>query len=444
MADEPKNTGEFDILIANSIYPEAEAIFTTRLRPLEEIKDDCYIVLDTNALLVPYGTGKESLDQIRQTYATLVAEKRLVVPGQVAREFAENRANKLRELYQQLSRKRNVPQLQKGKYPLLESVNEYQQTVSLEKEIDELLRKYQETIGKVLDHIRGWNWDDPVSLMYGELFVEDVILDPAIDEAKVRSELARRQLHKIPPGYKDSTKDDDGVGDLLIWFTILKIGEAYKKTVVFVSGEEKADWWYRSENQPLYPRYELVDEFRRQSEGQSFHIIELSRLLSLYGASESVVAQVRQEEREVGVGQVSIQQQAFRAEEAVFEWLRTTYPNREIVRNDPRFPDFIVVNLDGTRTGVEVEFVRHGMAVTRLRDTALRGYHEVSEGELDDFIIVIVSDYEALADELTRTGRKILPEIRDVSIWIGYVTSRGWFSKTLELRDGRVTWQSDL
>ena len=444
MANEPKNTSEFDIFIINSIYPEAESIFTTRLRPLEEIKDDCYIVLDTNALLVPYGTGKESLDQIRQTYATLVAEKRLVVPGQVAREFAANRAKELRELYQQLSRKRSVPPLQKGKYPLLESLDEYQQTVSLEKEIDQLLRKYRETIGKVLDHIRGWNWDDPVSLMYGELFVEDVILDPAIDEAEVRSELARRQLHKIPPGYKDSTKDDDGVGDLLIWFTILKIGEAHKKSAIFVSGEEKADWWYRSENQPLYPRYELVDEFRRHSEGQSFHIIELSRLLDLYGASESVVAEVRQEEREVRVEQAPIRQQAFRAEKAVFEWLRTTYPNTEIVRNESRFPDFVVLNLDGTRTGVEVKFFRHRIPVTRLRDTALRGYHEVNEGELDDFIIVIVSDYEAFVYELTQTGRKMLPAISNVSIVVGHLTSRGWFSQTLELRDGQVTWQSDF
>jgi hypothetical protein len=52
------------------------------------------------------------------------------LPGQVAREFARNRANKLAELFQQLSSKRNSPQnLQKGKYPLLESLPEYQQSV---------------------------------------------------------------------------------------------------------------------------------------------------------------------------------------------------------------------------------------------------------------------------------------------------------------------------
>lgn len=399
-------------------------------------------MLDTNALLVPYGTSKESLEQIRQTYATLVAEKRLIVPGQVAREFAKNRANKLRELYQQLSRKRDVRQLQRGRYPLLESLDEYQK--SLEKKVDDLLREYREAIGKVLDCIREWNWNDPVSLMYGELFVEDVVLDPPIDEAEVRSELARRQLYKIPPGYKDSAKNDNGVGDLLIWFTILKIGETHKKSVIFVSGEEKADWWYRSENQLLYPRYELVDEFRRHSEGQSFHIIELSRLLNLYGASESVVAEVQQEERQARVEQASIQQQALRAEEAVFEWLRTTYPNREIVRNAPRFPDFVVVNLDGAKTGVEVKFFRQRIPLFRLKDTALRGYYEVSEGQLDDFIVVVVSDNEAFVDELTFRGRKMFPGISNVSFVIGGLTSSGTFYRALELHDGEVVYQADF
>jgi len=402
-------------------------------------------VLDTNVLLVPYDTSKESLNQIRQTYATLVAEKRLIIPGQVAREFAKNRANKLRKLYQQLSRKRNVGQLQKGRYPLLESLDEYQQTVSLEKSIDDLLGEYQEAIGKVLDRIREWNWNDPVSLLYGELFAEDMILDPPIDEARVKSELARRQLHKIPPSYKDSAKDDSGVGDLLIWFTILTIGETYKKSVIFVSGEEKADWWYRSENQPLYPRYELVDEFRRYSEGQSFHIIEFSHFLDLYGASESVVAEVRQEERQIRAEQASIRQQAFKAAEAVFEWLRMTYPDREIVRNEPHFPDFIIVNPEGIGTGVEIKFFRHRIPVPRLRATAHRGYYEVDKGELDDFIVVIVSDDEALVDELTfGPGRKMLPEISNVSYIVGPLTPSGKFYRTLELRDGRVAYQADF
>jgi len=39
MADSNKKD-EFDIFIAQSIYPEALSIFTSQLKSLEEIKDD--------------------------------------------------------------------------------------------------------------------------------------------------------------------------------------------------------------------------------------------------------------------------------------------------------------------------------------------------------------------------------------------------------------------
>lgn len=166
----------------------------------------------------------------------------------------------------------------------------------MEKRIDEQLKNYKEAIDAVLDRMRGWSWDDPVSLLYADLFAEAVVFDPQFDEDEIQRELHRRQLHQIPPGYKDSGKDDQGIGDLLIWYTILELGKSRGHGVIFVSGEQKADWWHRSEGQTLYPRYELVDEFRRHSAGQTFHIVQFSRFLDLYGASESIVQEVRQEE----------------------------------------------------------------------------------------------------------------------------------------------------
>jgi len=71
---------DYDIFIANSVYPDAEAIFATRLKPLSEIKDDCFIVLDTNALLVPYTISSKSLGEIKKTYTSLVGQKRLIIP----------------------------------------------------------------------------------------------------------------------------------------------------------------------------------------------------------------------------------------------------------------------------------------------------------------------------------------------------------------------------
>lgn len=43
---------DYDIFIANKIYPDPKNIFKT-LKSLEDIKDDCCFVLDTNVLLVP-------------------------------------------------------------------------------------------------------------------------------------------------------------------------------------------------------------------------------------------------------------------------------------------------------------------------------------------------------------------------------------------------------
>ncbi len=54
------------------------------------------------------------------------------------------------------------PACKKDGIPLLESLDDYQETVRLEKQIDDLLRTYRDTIGKILDHIRTWTWDDPV------------------------------------------------------------------------------------------------------------------------------------------------------------------------------------------------------------------------------------------------------------------------------------------
>ena len=428
MSDETnkKPVEGFDIFVANQTYPEAEKVFTARLKPLDEIKDDCFIILDTNSLLVPYNTGKESVEQIKRTYRSLVSKKRLIVPGQVAREFAKNRANKILELFQQLSRKANTPKLQRGKYPLLESLEEYQRALRLEEEIDEALGAYRNAIEKVLRHIKEWTWNDPVSVMYGELFDNSVVFDPPLDKEKILADLIRRQIHGIPPGYKDANKDDSGIGDLLIWQTILETGKSRKKSVIFVSGEEKADWRYKSEGQTLYPRYELADEYRRHSGGQSFHIIQFSSFLNLYGASEDVVEEVRQKEQLTRFEASPSPQDSFNlregfrrgneAEEAILGWLIRKYPVQRIVRESNLGltirPDFAVIDNDSSVKVVEVLLVRQLHAVMTLRrisDKALAGYYGIREGKISEFILTIVGeDQESILEVAARFERSNL------------------------------------
>jgi len=292
---------EYDIFVNRKIYPDAAEIFATSLQSIENIKNQCLFVIDTNALLLPYTITKESINEIKRVYQILVDDKRLFIPGQVAREFAKNRPEKIKELFQKIIRKRdNMRQFSSGKYELLKDISEYKEILDLEKKIDELMQDYSKKIGIVGDHIKEWEWNDPVSKAYSDLFAAEAIFDPIYNEQEIQEKLKFRYVHKIPPGYKDGGKPDDGIGDLLIWQTILDLAKKEKKDVIFITGEEKADWYYKSEGQILYPRYELITEFARESDKHSFHIMKLSELLKLLKADNTAISEISKEEQQVG------------------------------------------------------------------------------------------------------------------------------------------------
>lgn len=105
-----------DPLVRHRIFPDATQIFAFSPVSLEEAIKDSVIVVDTNVLLLPYATGQASLEQIKITFESLAKDGRIRVPGQVAREFADKRAEKLKTLFQQLSRKRDLS-CNRSEYP---------------------------------------------------------------------------------------------------------------------------------------------------------------------------------------------------------------------------------------------------------------------------------------------------------------------------------------
>ena len=67
--------------------------------------------------------------------------------------------------------------------------------------------------------ILSWNWDDSVSKIYKEIFTPELIIEVQKSEEELVEDLEFRIAHKIAPGFKDSGKLDDGIGDLIIWQT---------------------------------------------------------------------------------------------------------------------------------------------------------------------------------------------------------------------------------
>ena len=73
----------------------------------------------------------------------------------------------------------------------------------------------------------------------------------------------------------------------------------YDGSLIFISADEKSDWWHQSNKEGLYPRFELVDEFRRETNGKSFHILSLSKLLQIFNASSAVIDSVAATENQL-------------------------------------------------------------------------------------------------------------------------------------------------
>lgn len=299
----------------NYSFPEAKGLLSSKYKLLKDVSGDCLVCLDTNVLLAPYDLDSDALPEIRATYKRLIDEKRLVIPGQVVREFARNRDRRLADLFKTISDQQSRPQEPlTSRAGFLLGIDAYKKVSELSAQILRLLSEFREQMASVRDTIRSWQANDPVSLIYQE-FPDDTIVDIEIDDALLK-EMQYRLDNKVPPGFQDSKKDDNAFGDILIWKSILNAGSSSKKSLVFVTGEQKNDWWTRSSGISLYPRFELLDEYRRASNGHTFHIISFPDFLGEFGVQQKVVDEARKIESDE-TARVS-RQDPFNTEEKVY------------------------------------------------------------------------------------------------------------------------------
>lgn len=270
-------------------FPVSDDLFDNNFSSIDESYENAIFVLDANVLLLPFNLGKKTLEEIEKVYKKLLSDSKLFIPERVAREYSKNRSTKLSEIHTNILRLKvgkNYPDI---KYPIIENLPEKK---SLDKSLKDLRGKendFTEKVTELAQTVKKWGWKDPVSSLYGSLFTKKILINTTKSREDILAELNRRKKHKIPPGYKDATKDDYGIGDLIIWLSILELGERKKKDVIFVSEDLKPDWWHQSSGSEFLPRFELIEEFKRITSGQTLHIINFSTLLKLAKASAKAI-----------------------------------------------------------------------------------------------------------------------------------------------------------
>lgn len=121
---------------------------------------------------------------------------------------------------------------------------------------------------------------------------------------KIFSDGKDRYEKKIPPGYKDDKKNLDqknsGFGDLILWQQIMEYSKESKKNVIFVTDDQKEDWWQIVKGKTIGPRPELLKEFFNTT-NQELLMYSMKSFLEYMSANriQSISQEVLNEVKEV-------------------------------------------------------------------------------------------------------------------------------------------------
>jgi|GEM_PF-6999873 len=265
-------------------YPDSKTIFKRDKIEIDEIFSNSIFILDANVLLAPFQIGKDNLEKIHKVYSHLNKEKKIFIPEHALLEFYSNRSTKISELFTTIDKYLSeMPDIKEFNYPILEQLNAYNEILVYRSQISDNIKLYKDSLKKLKTGVENWNWSDPVTMMYKEIFSEENVIFLEEDEKILFEEYEKRILYEIPPGNRDSLKDNNAIGDFLIWKSILKIGKEMKTNVIFVSNDYKNDWLLKGNKKSISTRYELIDEFFRETEGLNFLSIPYVTFLQKQG-----------------------------------------------------------------------------------------------------------------------------------------------------------------
>lgn len=292
-------SGPEDPFLLETLFPDAHDLFKPSGKA-SAIDKNTIVLPDTNALLLPYEINSGNLQHLATAFEKLATEKRLFVPERVVREFARWRERKLADMVQALHQKKQPPK-KRDMPPILEGIGIYTEANTRYETLENAYNEYVKTLDGLVSQIEAWRGNDPVTITYEKLFnVKTIVKLPDDEESRKKFLIEKewRYTNRVAPGYADNAKPDGGIGDFLIWKSILKVAAEQKKDLVFITGEQKGDWLVRSGNAGLYPKPELIDEYRRASGGKTFRMLSLHGLLAELQLPEAVIESVKTAEEE--------------------------------------------------------------------------------------------------------------------------------------------------
>lgn len=233
-------------------------------------------VFDTNVFLNLYRYSNNTRNQLIESFECL--KRRVWMPYQVALEFCKDRYSVIDEA------NRRFDNISAEADKLTDSWQKELRLDGNDPDVKELSIYLKEWITKKRDnnYLTFSATDDEVFCRLLDLFAGKVGKPFSVEEKlKIEQEGEKRYTSKIPPGYKDNKKAENRFGDLLVWKEIIGYAKSKKVDIIFVTHDQKEDWWNTSNGKTIGPRIELRKEFYEET-GKVFHMYTMSSFLSFF------------------------------------------------------------------------------------------------------------------------------------------------------------------
>lgn len=292
-----------------------------------ELWEKAVFVFDTNVLLNLYRYSAKTRNSLLAAFESF--KDRIWIPYQVAYEYMNKRCEVIYE---------TVQRYEQFKKEIDSFTNKAVETLRLTSNDDEIseLKRY---LFKWLDSNRDRNLlvlsaeDDEILDKILEIFEGNV--GEKIDDTElnmIKEEGKKRYDKSIPPGYKDDKKkkdpedDNNAYGDLIIWKQIIKYAKEKSVGIVYVTHDQKEDWWNIVKGKTIGPRIELRREFTAET-NQEFHMYSMNSFISTYNkmneipidmsAVNEVISLEKKNRKTKKMGGASLSERIARTEETI-------------------------------------------------------------------------------------------------------------------------------
>jgi hypothetical protein len=245
------------------------------------------LTVDANVLLDLYRYHSKTKEDIIKSIKFF--EDRVWLSDQASQEFIRNRKNVISSSGKVFSDSvKNLEDAAKSLSQVVISLKNQRLIPrkiidDIEAEIPKCIDKAKVEIEKAMGSHPNYFDSDPI---FDEILaIFDGRIGPSTPTEKLselKSEAERRRKERIPPGYMDDSKDGDRPnGDFLLWRQSLEAARERKLPLIFVTSEQKDDWWEKFSGKRVGPRPELLRE-AFEFTGERIYIYQTEYFLELF------------------------------------------------------------------------------------------------------------------------------------------------------------------